>query len=175
MLTGKLVRLRAMEPSEAETLWRWNNDPEVVRWMSEGYPESLAQITERCEDRNRNSYDNVLLGIETLDEGRLIGIVRLGDAEPEIGSAELDIYIGEKDCWGKGYGTDATREICRYGFDRMRLHSIELWVVAENEAAIRVYEKVGFSRDGRRRDAFRRDGKWHDMILMTMLEGELIG
>ncbi|MBG0832579.1 GNAT family N-acetyltransferase [Planomonospora sp. ID67723] len=175
MLTGKLVRLRAMEPSDAEALWRWNSDPEVMRWMDDGYPASLAQTVARFEKRERNSYGDVLLGIETLDEGRLVGLVRLRDTEPEIGLAEFDIYVGEKDCWGKGYGTDATREICRYGFDRMRLHSIALWTVAENTAAIRVYEKVGFTRDGRQRDAFRRDGKWHDMILMTMLEGELIG
>ncbi|MBB4936626.1 RimJ/RimL family protein N-acetyltransferase [Streptosporangium album] len=168
------MRLRPMEPSEAESLWRWNSDPEVMRWMNDGYPQTLAQVVERCEGRATNSYDNVLLGIETLDEGRLIGLVRLGDTQPEIGNAELDIYIGEKEFWGKGYATDATREICRYGFDKMRLHSITLWAVAENTGAIRVYEKVGFVKDGRRRDAFRRDGEWHDMFLMTLLEGELL-
>jgi RimJ/RimL family protein N-acetyltransferase len=175
LLTGELVRLRAMEPSDAEALWRWNSDPEVMRWMDDGYPESLAQVVARCEERGANSYDGVLLVIETLDEGRPVGITRLGGTEPETGSAELDIYIGEKDCWGRGYGTDATRVICRYGFDRMRLHSIALWVVAENAAAIRVYEKAGFSVDGRRRHSFRRDGKWHDHLIMTLLEGEPTG
>ncbi|MFC4060462.1 GNAT family N-acetyltransferase [Planomonospora corallina] len=175
MLTGELVRLRALEPSDAEALWRWNSDPDVMRWMDEGYPASQAQVAARCEERERNSYDNMLLAIETLGEGRLIGVTRLGDTEPETGRAELDIYIGEKDCWGKGYGTEATRLICRYGFDRMRLHSIALWVVAENAAAIRVYEKVGFVRDGRHRHSFRRDGRWYDQILMSMLEGELLG
>ncbi|MBG0825042.1 GNAT family N-acetyltransferase [Planomonospora sp. ID91781] len=85
------------------------------------------------------------------------------------------MYIGEKDCWGKGCGTDATRVIRRYGFDRMRSHSIALWVVAENAAATRVYEKAGFSADGRRRHSFRRDGKWHDHLIMTLLEGEPTG
>nr|BFE82549.1 hypothetical protein GCM10020093_051500 [Planobispora longispora] len=67
MLTGKLVRLRAMEPSDAEALWRWNSDPEVMRWMDDGYPSSLAQTLARFENRERNSYGDVLLGIETLD------------------------------------------------------------------------------------------------------------
>ena len=47
MLTGKLVRLRAFEPSDAEALYRWNSDPDVLRWMVNGYPESLAQLTKR--------------------------------------------------------------------------------------------------------------------------------
>jgi len=71
------------------------------------------------------------------------------------------------------------RVVCRYGFDMMRLHGISLWVAAENTGARHVYQKhvyqkVGFVEEGRMREAFRRDGKWHDVILMSLLEGELI-
>ncbi|MEU7900080.1 GNAT family protein [Nonomuraea sp. NPDC049152] len=173
MLNGTRIRLRAMEPGDAEALWRWNSDPEVMRWLNDGYPESLAQTVSRHEDRDRNSYENVLLGVETLDEGRLIGLVRLGGAEPETGHAELDIYLGEKDTWGRGYATEAMRLICRYGFDKMRLHRITLWVVEANTGARRVYEKVGFVEEGRAREAFRRDGKWYDTIIMGLLESDL--
>jgi RimJ/RimL family protein N-acetyltransferase len=172
MLTGELVRLRPFEPSDAEALWRWNSDPDVMRWLFDGYPESLAQVKKRFEDRKINSYESLLLCIEV--SGRAIGVVALSGAQPETGRADLDIYIGEKDCHGKGYGTDAMRIVCRYGFDVMRLHGISLWVVPENVSAIRVYEKVGFVAEGRQRESFRRDGKWHDMILMSLLEGELI-
>jgi RimJ/RimL family protein N-acetyltransferase len=57
----------------------------------------------------------------------------------------------------------------------MRVHGISLWVVPENTAARRVYEKLGFVEEGRKREAFRREGKWYDMLLMSVLEGELIG
>ncbi len=67
------------------------------------------------------------------------------------------------------------RLLCRYGFDVMRLHLIALWVVAENEAALHIYKKIGFQVDGRHREAFRgQDGRWHDEILMSLLEGELV-
>ncbi len=173
MLTGQRVRLRAMEPADAESLWRWNNDPEVTRWLDTEYPESLAHTVHRAAELPRNSYEQLLLMVETLAEGRLIGVACLRDARPENGRAELDLYIGEKDCWGRGYGTDAVRVICRYGFDQMRLHMIALWVVAGNTGAIRAYEKAGFVQDGRHREAFRRNGAWHDLILMSLLEGEL--
>ena len=55
----------------------------------------------------------------------------------------------------------------------MRLHKISLDVVAENQPAHHIYEKVGFVDEGRLRGVFRRDGKWYDMYRMGMLEGEL--
>ncbi|WP_248959792.1 GNAT family N-acetyltransferase [Sphaerisporangium perillae] len=172
MVTGDRVRLRAVEPPDAETLWRWHGDPEVMRWMDAPYPPSLAQTRKQLEERRTDSYGDLNLMIDTLD-GRTIGIVALREAEPETGDAKLDIYLGEKDTWGQGYATDAMRVICRYGFDRMRLHRISLTTIAENTAARRVYEKVGFVDEGRMREAFRRDGKWHDKIIMGLLEGEL--
>ncbi|WP_067506162.1 GNAT family N-acetyltransferase [Actinoplanes sp. TFC3] len=170
---GDLVKLRAMGPSDAEALWRWNHDPEVMRWMDDTYAQPIEQTRRWLEERPRNDYGHVLFGIETLAAGTLIGLVVLRDAEPETGCAKLDIYIGEKDHWGKGYGTDAVRTACRYGFDKMRLHKVSLTVVAANERAQRAYEKVGFVVEGRLRSQFRRDGQWHDEITMGLLEGEL--
>lgn len=74
---------------------------------------------------------------------------------------------------GHGHATDAMRAACRYGFERMRLHLITLTVAVDNFAARRVYEKVGFVDEGRMRDAFRRDCRWHDMVTVGLLEGEL--
>lgn len=173
MITGDLIRLRAFEPADADALWRWNHDPDVMRWMDQYYVNSLDQARRGLADRERNSYGDVLYAVEVIADGKLIGLVRLRDAEPEIGAAELDIYLGEKDYWGRGYATDAMRTICRYGFDSMRLHRIGLTVVEANEAARRVYGKVGFVEEGRLRDAFRRDGRWYDKISMGLLEGEL--
>lgn len=175
MLTGDLVRLRPLEPSDAAAHHRWNHDPEVMQWFAHGYPASAERFAGEYGERPKNSYERVVLGIETLDGGRLTGVVALTGAEPETGGAELDLYIGEKDCWGRGYGTEASRLICRYGFDAMRLHRIQLWVADENAPAIRVYQKLGFVEEGRARDTLRRHGRWHDMVLMSVLEGELRG
>ncbi|WP_062214252.1 GNAT family N-acetyltransferase [Streptomyces sp. NBRC 109706] len=172
-LTGELVRLRPMEPADARDLWRWHSDPEVVRWLDVEPPQSLARTEARFAEPRTNTFEKTLLMIERRADGRLIGVCGLRDASPESGRAELDIYIGEKDCWSQGYGTDAVRALCRWGFDRMRLHLIALWVVAENERAVRAYEKVGFAVDGRHRECFRGAGRWHDMLLMSLLEGEL--
>ncbi|MDG9702844.1 GNAT family N-acetyltransferase [Streptomyces sp. DH37] len=96
MVLGDLVKLRAMGPPDAEALWRWNHDPDVMRWMDEDYAQPLALTVRWLEERQRNAYGDVLFGIEALADGELVGLVRLHGAEPETGCADLDIYLGEK-------------------------------------------------------------------------------
>jgi len=62
---------------------------------------------------------------------------------------------------------------CRYGFDMMNLHRIELDVHDWNPRALRVYEKVGFRKEGVIRDGMFRMGRWHDLVCMSLLKGEL--
>lgn len=171
--SGERVTLRAMDAADGEALWRWNHDPEVMRWMNENYPQTLDRVRSWLAERPRNDYGDVLFGIEVIDDGVLVGLVRLHGAEPEEGSAELDIYLGEKEYWGRGYATDAVRTACRYGFEKMRLRRISLTVVADNHAAHHVYRKIGFVDEGRQRRVFRRDGRWHDKIMMAVFEDEL--
>jgi RimJ/RimL family protein N-acetyltransferase len=173
MALGELVKLRAMGPADADALWRWNHDPDVMRWMDDDYPQPPARTEKWLADRPRNTYGDVLFGIEVIGDGKLIGLVALHGAKPETGVAELDIYLGEKEYWGRGYATDAMRTACRYGFEDMRLHKITLTVVTENHAAHRVYQKVGFVDEGRLRQVFRRDGQWYDMFTMGLLADEL--
>lgn len=173
MALGELVKLRAMGPQDAEALWRWNHDPEVMRWMDDSYAQPVERVRTWLTDRPRNSYGDLLLGVEALADGVLIGLVALRDAEPEKGIATLDVYLGEKAYWGRGYATDTVRAVCRYGFEDMRLHKVTLTVATENCAARKAYEKVGFVEEGRLRQVFRRDGRWFDMFTMGLLADEL--
>jgi RimJ/RimL family protein N-acetyltransferase len=173
MVFGDLVKLRPMGPEDAGPVWRWHHDAEVMQWMDVHHGQQYTKVRTWLEELPNNTYDDVLFGIEATSDDRLIGLVRLHGAEPETGCAELDIYLGEKDSWGRGYATDALRTICRYGFERMRLHKITLTVVTENHAAHHIYRKVGFVEEGRLREVFHRDGRWYDKFTMGLLEGEL--
>ncbi|MFN2157525.1 MAG: GNAT family N-acetyltransferase, partial [Anaerolineae bacterium] len=75
--------------------------------------------------------------------------------------------------WGKGYGSDAIRTLLRFAFDEMNLHRVQLTVYEDNARAIRAYEKCGFRHEGRLRDAVYRKGRYYDMLLMSVLSGEL--
>ncbi len=171
-LHGDRVRLRALGQSDAERLWRWHNDPEVMKWMHAPYPSSLDEIEKELTTRPANTRASLTLMIED-EHGVTVGIVALRGAEPESGCAVLDIYLGETKSWGRGLATDAMRTVCRYAFDKMNLHRVELCVADGNDAARRLYEKVGFVIEGRRRQVSYREGAWCDEWLMSLLRGEL--
>lgn len=170
---GRLVRLRAREPGDEPMLFRWFNDAEVTRHLSIRYPLSHAQEKEFIERVSSIGYNHASFAVETLADGRLIGGCGLEHQSAEDRSAVLGIAIGDKASWDGGYGTDTMRTLCRVGFEVMNLHRIQLDVYASNERAIHVYEKVGFTIEGRRRDAVYARGQYEDVIVMGLLEGEL--
>jgi len=86
--------------------------------------------------------------------------------------AMLGIVIGEKACWNKGYGQDATKLLLDYGFNLLNLNNIMLGVFSFNERAVNCYRKVGFKEIGRRRQARIIGGKKFDVILMDILAEE---
>jgi diamine N-acetyltransferase len=103
---------------------------------------------------------------------RPIGTTSLEEINRIHSAAEFDIRIGEKDCWGKGYGTEATRLMLDYGFTALGLHSIRLVVLSYNERAIHAYTRAGFKRAGRIREAWRLGGRAYDLIQMDCLSTE---
>ena len=106
---------------------------------------------------------------------RLIGTCAFSQLDGDNGSALFHITIGEKDCWGQGYGGEATELMLEHAFERLGLHRVGLSVFEFNERALRSYRRVGFVVEGRAREAILRDGRWWDEIQMSILETEWRG
>jgi RimJ/RimL family protein N-acetyltransferase len=170
---GKLIRLRAREPEEEPLVYQWFNDPEVTEHLTLRYPLSHRDEREFLDRAGHVSYDHASFAVETLADGRLIGGCGFERVSAENRSAVLGIALGDKAYWNGGYGTDTMRTLCRFGFEMMNLHRIELDVYAGNERARHVYEKVGFKEEGRRRQASYKYGRYQDVVVMGLLEGEL--
>jgi RimJ/RimL family protein N-acetyltransferase len=170
---GKLIRLRAWEPEDEPAIFRWINDPEVTEYLHARYPFSHAQERDWLVRTGTPGYGQASFAVETLAGSRLIGSCGLHASSPENRSAVLGIMIGEKDCWDGGYGTDVMRTLCRFGFEQMNLHRIELDVFAPHARARHVYEKIGFKVEGVRREAHYQSGRYFDFVTMGLLEGEL--
>jgi len=103
---------------------------------------------------------------------RPIGIVELTEINFAHRTALFGIRIGEADCWGRGYGTEATTLMLDYAFNALGLHNIMLDPFAFNERAIRVYQKAGFKLIGHRRQAHRIGDHAYDVVLMDCLSNE---
>lgn len=172
MLDGKLVRLRALEPSDAERLYKWINDREVTHYLMARYPYSLEFEKDWLASAAKgNDFGEVRLAIETRD-GVHIGNCGLHRGSPENRHAELGIMVGEKDYWSNGYGTDAVLTLVRFGFEQMNLHKVALGVFEFNDRAMACYRKCGFVEEGRFREEIFQDGRYWDIVRMSVLRRE---
>jgi RimJ/RimL family protein N-acetyltransferase len=172
MLEGKLVRLRAREPEDLERNLRWMNDREVRQFLLEvRYPVSRLDEEKWMEENQGSSFQHVRLAIETR-EGQHIGNIDLGPASPEHRRASLGIMIGEKECWGRGYGTDAIRTLLCFAFREMNLNRVWLTTDENNARALGCYRKCGFREEGRLRQDRYLEGRHWDTIVMGVLREE---
>lgn len=176
LFRGKLVRLTAEEPELlGKTFSVWDRDSEFRRLLDDEPPclWSAKKIQEWFEkDIQERDDHGISFFIRTLPEDRLIGFISLWVTTWSHGDAELGIGIGDRECWGKGYGTDAMRLILRYGFMEMNLSRITLGVFDYNARAIRSYEKTGFTLEGCMRKALYRDGSRANIVYMGILREE---
>ena len=173
MWRGEKVELGAVEREYLPKYVEWLNDWEVSQYLMPGVPfitslESEAEWFEHLRQRR----DDFIFAILALPEKRLIGNCGLHNLDWKNRKGVLGIFIGDKDYWGKGYGTDATRTLLRFAFEQMGLNRVELDVYDFNPRAIRAYEKAGFRRDGVRREALYRDGEFHDIYLMGIVRAD---
>jgi len=173
IIRGERVFLRAPERSDLPTFVRWFNDADVQRNLAMRAPMSLAAeeqwFDRMLTDQGTSRHQFV---ITLVDDGRPIGTVGLEAVDLVNGTAEFGIAIGEKSEWGKGYGTDATRAICDFGFGELRLERIGLMVYADNERGRRTYEKAGFTHEATFRRAHFARGEHHDVHVMSLLRDE---
>jgi RimJ/RimL family protein N-acetyltransferase len=173
LLEGHSVGLALMLKEDVPALARWNQDLEfTARMGSPGEAHSLEMRQEFYDKNARMRADSVEFAVLLLSTGQLIGFGGLFDMSRAM-TATLFVGIGEREHWGKGLGTEATRLVCEYGFFFRSLHSIKVEVNGYNRRAIRVYGRLGFKLVGRLRDAIVMNGNRYDQVIMDLLRHEL--
>jgi RimJ/RimL family protein N-acetyltransferase len=171
-LEGTRVVLRRHTPSNLRAFQRWYTDPEVARLTRYQDGPMRPEEIERFFAARVIGPDSLALAIHAKADERLVGTTAFSQLDGDNGSALYHITIGEKDAWGRGYGTEATRLMIGHAFDGLGLHRVALSVFSFNERAIRAYRSVGFIVEGRAREAIWRDGRWWDEISMSLLDAD---
>jgi len=127
VISGKRVRLQAIERGDIPTFLKWFNDPGVQRHLGRTpFPLSFAQ-EERWFERQLNDEKSGIFAIET-EKGVHIGNIGLHEIDYKDSKATLGIMIGEKGYWDQGYGSDAVRTLLRFAFQELNLHRVSLEV-----------------------------------------------
>ncbi len=171
-ILGRLVVLRRHRTENLRAFQRWYSDPEVARLTRYQQAALSPDEVQRFFYSRVMGTDFLAMAIHLRESDRLVGTCAFSQLDGDNGSTLYHITIGERDAWGKGYGTEATELMLGHAFTRLALHRVALTVFEFNTRAIRAYEKCGFVEEGRAREAILRDGQYWDEIHMSVLAEE---
>ena len=168
-LVGKKCYLSPIDILDAEKYTEWLNDMELLVNI-QLYNGVISLEHEKGSLAGLSNDHNYAIIDTAKDE--LIGNCGFLDIDHLNQAAEAGIFIGNKNYWNKGYGTEALSLLIDYGFKALNLHNIMLRVYEFNEKAIRCYQKVGFKYIGKRREALHRNLQKHNIIFMDILQND---
>ena len=169
-LEGDRLYLSPINVGDAETYTQWINDFDVtVNLLS---TPSIYTLEKEREILERLSKEGTNLAIIDKLTDRVIGNCGLMNIDHISRKAELGIFIGDKEFWGKGYGTEAIELTLDFGFNVLNLNNIMLIVHSFNKRAIHCYEKSGFKLIGKRRQGIIMGSETYDECYMDILASE---
>jgi RimJ/RimL family protein N-acetyltransferase len=170
-LQGERITLRDFVPADEGPLHAFASDPEVTRFTTWG-PNTPTEtraflrgaLAEAASER-RNRY---ALAVVDSSSGLLLGSAELSVESRQHLRGELG-WVFDPVQWGRGYATEATRVLMRFGFDDLGLHRIAATCHPDNAASARVLEKAGMTFEGRLRGHMRVRGGWRDSLLYAVV------
>jgi UDP-4-amino-4,6-dideoxy-N-acetyl-beta-L-altrosamine N-acetyltransferase len=172
VLEGDRVRLRPLASSDLRRCVKWFSDPGIIRFLARNSAVTMAEEERWFRDYERRT-DEQIFAIEVA--GVHLGNIGLHKIDRAHRRAEVGVVVGETSAWSKGYGTDAMRTVLRYAFGPLGLNKVSLDVLEYNDRAIRIYERLGFRREGIHREDVYKDGRFVHVIRMSLLAREMPG
>jgi aminoglycoside 6'-N-acetyltransferase len=165
-LHGRAVRLRPVTAGDTARLAEILAHPEVARWWGRF---DLNRVERELVDPDD---ETVPFAVEA--DGQLIGLIQyLEEPDPDYRHAAVDLFL-HPDWHGRGLGADAIRTLARHLFEDRGHHRLTIDPAADNQQAIRAYQRVGFRPVGvMRRYERGPDGSWHNGLLMDLLSEDL--
>jgi len=162
--------IREITREDVKTINLWRNDPELISHLGAAFSYTNEERDNAWYEnylKNRNT--NVRCAIVRESDLKMVGVVYLLGINSINRSAELGIMIGNKEDRGCGVGYHAVNEMLRHAFMDLNLNRVSLAVLNENERAIRLYEKCGFTKEGVCRQARYKNGAYSDLVMMAIL------
>ncbi len=148
------IYLRPLNLEDAKTSYKWRKDPDI--WVyTEFKPRADFTVEQETEwlRAKLNKENDSRFAICLNETDQYIGNVQLIDLEDAEG--EFHIFIGEKHLWGKGIGKSAAKLILEFGFSQRNLESVFLFAHQGNNAALSIYEKLGFVTVSKHNNQFK--------------------
>lgn len=168
MLSGQKVQLTEIRPEDKAPLFAWINDPDLVRLHGPYRPVSPAAHETWFAGIGKDP-THLHFAIREAGGQDIVGIVQLLNLHAEFRSVELTIRLGSATHRGLGFGTEAVHLATEFAFRDLNLNRVSVHVYADNKAALKAYEKAGFTLEGQLRQAAFIDGRWRDVLVLARL------
>jgi len=171
LFAGEHIRLAPVDAACRAEMARWTEQAEYLRNVDTdiAFPRAVPGTGHIPPGDGSTTFE---FAIRTLSGNEFVGFVALHSIEWNNRAAMLAIGIGDPARRRLGYGTEAVQLVLRYAFDELNLNRVGLDVVEYNTAALGLYQKAGFRREGALRSAVLRDGRQFDRIIMGILRAE---
>jgi ribosomal-protein-alanine N-acetyltransferase len=143
----------------------WLNDPIVIKYLESGGNYTIELLKDFLGAIELK--DLYFWAIHLKSNDKHIGNIKIDPINGRHGTGEYGIMMGDRSEWGKGYAKEATQRILEYCFKELGIRKITLGVVAENVVALKLYEKLGFEKEGFYRMHVNYHGKLYDVIRMA--------
>lgn len=161
------LRLRALEPEDADMMYGAESDPAAWRYSDYLAPMSREQLREYALTYDADPFRSGQLRLIIDVDGAAAGILDLFDISPRHLRADSGIYL-LPDYRGKGIGVKALELVKDYCRHRLGLYQLTASVAQNNKEAFRCYEKAGFSSTGVRKEWLRTPDGYEDIKLMRV-------
>ncbi|MFH0780874.1 MAG: GNAT family N-acetyltransferase [Pseudomonadota bacterium] len=149
LVVGSRLRLRRMRPSDALGEYvHWMNDPQVTRFLESRFHSYSSEDLEKYILSQRSNPAVLFLAIEEIRSGRHIGNIKIGPRHEIHETAELGFLIGAKECWGKGYATEAIKLAVKLAFETLSVRKVVAGCYRNNVASEKAFIKNGFICEG---------------------------
>ncbi len=167
-LEGTNLLLRTLRPADAEGPYhRWMNDSEITMHLESRFAAHSVEEIRNYIETTVSDPLHIFLAICQKSDGRHIGNIKLGPITHPHRYGDIGLIIGEKDCWGRGYATEAISMISDHAFGQLKLHKLTAGCYSTNMGSARAFEKAGFHIEGCRVSHYWQHDRYVDCILLA--------
>ena len=172
-IEGEKIFLREVRREDVnENYYQWMNDNEITRYTeSRYYPYSMEQLQVFVGSLDGKRED-VFLAIIGKAGNKHIGNIKLGNIDWIHRRANIGVIIGAKNCWGKGYASEAISLLSEYAFKKLNLYKVWAGCYANNIGSIKAFQKAGFKEEGVQKRHYYYDGDYVDVVLLGKFNEE---
>ncbi len=167
---GSGVRLRALEPSDADLLYVWENDPTTWETGDRRWPLSLSDIRTFVEHTDLDIWQTrqTRFMIDRLSDGVTVGCIDIFDFDPLNMTCSIGVLV-QPESRKAGYASDALRQVEAFAVDTMLVHSIIVTIATDNAPSLALFTSAGYERAGVLRQKLRRGKTFIDEVLMQKI------